>query len=259
MATCFVIQPFDKDKFDRRFTDVFEPAIKAAGLEPYRVDRDPSVRIPIDQIEAEIRRAEVCFAELTSNNPNVWYELGYAFAVGKDVVMITEERTTFPFDIQHRHIITYNTTSKSDYVDLETKITEKLTAYLNKKTTIQQLVSSPVRESEGMQPHEITLMLFMIQNQVTDETSVSAYTLHHDMEKAGFNAAASNIATRTLKSKGFLLSAIEADENGYSYPVFRLTSLGEQWIIDNQDKMEFSPNKPKNNQTESPAPDDLPF
>ncbi len=36
MDTCFVIQPFDRDKFDKRFDDVFEPAIRSAGLEPYR-------------------------------------------------------------------------------------------------------------------------------------------------------------------------------------------------------------------------------
>jgi len=30
---CFIIQPFDK-----RYTDIFEPAIKSVELEPYRVD-----------------------------------------------------------------------------------------------------------------------------------------------------------------------------------------------------------------------------
>ena len=56
MNTCFVIQPFDKDKFDQRYTDIFEQAIKASGLLPYRVDRDPSVRIPIEQIEDGIKK-----------------------------------------------------------------------------------------------------------------------------------------------------------------------------------------------------------
>ena len=37
MSTCFVMQPFDGGPFDRRYKDVFAPAIKAAGLEPYRV------------------------------------------------------------------------------------------------------------------------------------------------------------------------------------------------------------------------------
>ncbi len=45
MEKCFVIQPFDNDKFDKRFKDVFEPAIQKANLEPYRVDRDMSVKI----------------------------------------------------------------------------------------------------------------------------------------------------------------------------------------------------------------------
>ena len=47
MRNCFVMQPFDKGEFDKRYDDVFAPAVKNAGLEPYRVDRDLSVSIPI--------------------------------------------------------------------------------------------------------------------------------------------------------------------------------------------------------------------
>ena len=32
MPTCFVIQPFDSGKFDKRFEDVYKPAIEAADL-----------------------------------------------------------------------------------------------------------------------------------------------------------------------------------------------------------------------------------
>jgi hypothetical protein len=146
MDTCFVIQPFDKGKFDKRYTDIFEPAIKTAGLEPYRVDRDPSVRIPIEEIEDGIKRSALCFAELTSDNPNVWYELGYAFAMDKDVVMVTEERQTFPFDIQHRQIINYRPSSKSDFENLEKDITEKLKALLQKKKMYGELLIHPLKK-----------------------------------------------------------------------------------------------------------------
>jgi hypothetical protein len=71
MATCFVIQPFDAGKFDKRFEDVYKTAIEAANLEPYRVDNDPSVRVPIDAIEDGIGRAAICLAEITTDNPNV--------------------------------------------------------------------------------------------------------------------------------------------------------------------------------------------
>jgi hypothetical protein len=110
MATCFVIQPFDSGKFDKRFEDIYRPAIEAAGLEAYRVDKDPSVSVPIDAIEEGIRQAAVCLADITADNPNVWYELGYAFAAKRPVVMVcSEERTgkKYPFDIQHRSIIAY--------------------------------------------------------------------------------------------------------------------------------------------------------
>lgn len=85
MKSCFVIQPFDKDKFDKRFIDVYKPAIEAAGLVAYRVDNDLGARVPIEQIENNIRDSVLCFAEITNDNPNVWYELGFAFASGKDV------------------------------------------------------------------------------------------------------------------------------------------------------------------------------
>ena len=57
MQTCFIIQPFDKGKFDKRFEDTFRPAIEEAGLEAYRVDQDPNVEIPIEAIEEGIRDA----------------------------------------------------------------------------------------------------------------------------------------------------------------------------------------------------------
>ena len=60
MQTCFVIQPFDSGKFDKRYESVFKPAIEAAGLESYRVDRDPAVEVPIDAIEDGIRNAAIC-------------------------------------------------------------------------------------------------------------------------------------------------------------------------------------------------------
>ena len=59
MPTCFVIQPFDSGKFDKRFQDIYKPAIEAAGLEAYRVDLDPGVLVPIESIEKGIRQAAV--------------------------------------------------------------------------------------------------------------------------------------------------------------------------------------------------------
>jgi len=87
---CFVIQPFDSGgKFDKRFKDLLKPALAEAGLEVYRVDQDPSVDIPIKSIESQIQKATICLADITDNNPNVWYELGFAFALGYENYQVT--------------------------------------------------------------------------------------------------------------------------------------------------------------------------
>jgi hypothetical protein len=125
---CFVIQPFDGDKFDRRFEDTFAPAIKDGGFEPYRVDRDPSVNIPIEEIEKEIRASAVCFAEITTNNANVWFELGFAIACQRPMCIVcSDERDAeFPFDVRHRKIVKYKTRSPSDFDALRTEIVDRL-------------------------------------------------------------------------------------------------------------------------------------
>ncbi len=135
MEKCFVIQPFDNDKFDKEFVEIFEPAIRKADFSAYRVDKDLSVRIPIYEIEKVISESAICFAEITTDNPNVWYELGYAFACGKDVVMVCsdERQGKFPFDIRHRQVILYNTSSPSDFTTLGDTITKKIQAFLKNK------------------------------------------------------------------------------------------------------------------------------
>ena len=244
MNTCFVIQPFDKDKFDKRYDDVFEPSIRSAGLEPYRVDRDPTVTIPIDTIEDGIKSARICFAEITTDNPNVWYELGFAFACGKEVVMVTEERGKFPFDIQHRQIINYKTTSKSDFEKLEISIKEKLEGLLSKQKSVIKILENPLKESKGLKPHELTMLLMIVENQLTADESVSIYRIKNDMDKAGFNSLAVSLSLRELKRKGFIETLKEIDYNNNEFPACKLTEIGENWIINNQDLFEFKKSKP---------------
>lgn len=133
MPKCFVIQPFDGSTYDKRYRDTFKPAIEAAGLQPYRVDEDHGVEIPIEDIERGIAEAPICFAEISEDKPNVWYELGFARALGKPVCMVrSKTKPKLPFDVQHRTIILYDEGSVSDFKELETKITKRLQALMEK-------------------------------------------------------------------------------------------------------------------------------
>lgn len=256
MEKCFVIQPFDEDKFDKRFKDIFEPAIKASELEPYRVDGDPSVRVPIDSIEKNIKESKICFADITSDNPNVWYELGFAFAREKDVVMVcSEERKgNLPFDIGHRQIIKYRTRSTSDYKTLETQITQKLNAYKNTSKLVEKLNASPVVETKGLKSHEVAILILIAENQYTDDDFIAIYNLKDEMKKSGFTNIATNVGVKVLKKGNLIEISTEIDEwhNNEKFSVCKLTEYGNNWIIDNQDKLVF-------NKDNSTADDDIPF
>ena len=188
MSVCFVIQPFDGAKFDKRFDDVYKPAIEAAGLEAYRVDTDPGVLVPIDAIEKGIRQATVCLADISTDNPNVWYELGFAFATNRPVVMVcSEERSSkkYPFDIQHRSIIPYLADSPSDFEKLKSNLSLKLQAILKQDRVLDEIAKAgPVSPLHGLsQPEMLVLAVvageaFMPDQATSDRKSTRLNSSH---------------------------------------------------------------------------------
>lgn len=106
--SCFVLMPFGTPIGDY-YTQIYEPAIRKAGLRPVRADADifGTGKI-IDQIWSGINAAKVLVAELTNRNPNVFYELGLAHALDKPVVLISSNEGDVPFDLKHIRVIYYN-------------------------------------------------------------------------------------------------------------------------------------------------------
>lgn len=106
--TCFVVMPFGQP-IGGYFHHIYEPAIKKAGLRPVRADADifGTGKI-IDQIWSGINSAKVLVAELTTRNPNVFYELGLAHALDKPVVLISSNGEDVPFDLKHIRVIYYD-------------------------------------------------------------------------------------------------------------------------------------------------------
>lgn len=239
MPTCFVMQPFDGDTFDKRFEEVFAPAIRAAELEPYRVDQDLKVSIPIQDIESGIRESQICLAEITLDNPNVWFELGYAIACGKEVVLVcSNERTTkFPFDVQHRTIIKYGTRSISDFETLKSSITAKINAYIQKSETLVNVSEiSKITKFEGLEQHEVVALAALAQNLEHAEDHASTGQIKRDMEASGFTKLASTFALKSLAQKGFVESNPYPDYDGEGYFGYNLTDIGWRWVLANQNK-----------------------
>src|SRR5215472_13110163 len=185
MATCFVIQPFDNGgPFDKRYHDVLKPAIDGAGLKAYRVDEDPGTTVLIDDIEKGIRDSEICLADITTNNPNIWYEVGFAIANGKPVVLICADPRPepFPFDVRHRHIVTYRLQSSSDFDALKSEVTARLKAQAQKAETLQTVAAmAEMQTMEGLSPHEISVMAMIMSERLSQNSGLPPWLIRDKM------------------------------------------------------------------------------
>ena len=257
MPTCFVIQPFNS-KFDKRFEDVYEPAVKDAGVKPYRVDRDPGVDILIGAIEGGIRNADMCLADITTDNPNVWYELGYAFATGCPVVMVcSEERAgkTYPFDIRHRAVISYGVDAPSDFEKLRKDITARIKWLLAKGDTLRKMAKAEqVAPVKGLSQIELLVLAATVRNAFSPEDGASLYTVRLDVMVAGMTNTGFFLGIRDLRTKGFVDITEEEDSDvPGTYRVLTVTERGWNWIESNKSKFVLLKRE------ESHPDDDIPF
>lgn len=105
--TCFVMMPFS-NPLGSYYEKIYKPAIEKAGLTPVRADTEIFGTGKImDQIWSGINAAKVLVAELTTRNPNVFYELGLAHALQKPVVLVSLNEEDVPFDLHHIRVIYY--------------------------------------------------------------------------------------------------------------------------------------------------------
>lgn len=105
---CFVLMPFD-DKFNSIYENIIKKIVEddEFKLNCIRADEIFGTRPIIEDIWEYIRKARILIAELTGKNPNVFYELGLAHAMNKDVILITQNLEDVPFDLRHYRCIVY--------------------------------------------------------------------------------------------------------------------------------------------------------
>lgn len=260
---CFVIQRFDGERYDKLYEQVFRPAIERADFEPYRVDRDPSASIPIEAIEKEISSADACFAELTLDAPNIWFELGYSIARSKPLCLICSDlREKFPFDVQHRQIIRYPQHAlPRDFIELGDRISDRLTSVAKSVVTLQQntgLAKALSKSSSlsGLNPHELTALTIIFQSDLTGEAT--GWSLTKEMERTGFTAFESALALKGLRRKSMVEDAQAEDFHGNRYSIYKVTGEGEDWLMDHQDELK-SPVQERSKYPDGITDDDIPF
>lgn len=127
---CFVLMPF-APKLQPVYEDHIKPTVEAAGLVCQRADDIAGTNSITWDIWERINRARFLIADLTDQNANVFYELGLAHALSKDVILLTQSMTFVPFDLRALRCIPYDFTPRG-VMKLQSTLKETLHLLMRK-------------------------------------------------------------------------------------------------------------------------------
>ncbi len=111
----FVVMQFGSP-FDQLYQEVILDVCKEFELLPIRADELVGPGLIIEDVTNGLIESKVVLAEITPANPNVYYELGYAHAIRKPVILMVDKdelarnSSKLPFDIAGYRAIFYENT-----------------------------------------------------------------------------------------------------------------------------------------------------
>ena len=94
------------------FNNVYQAGIKVAcfnaGADCERVDESIFAEGALERFNTQITKANIIISDVTGRNPDVLFETGFACALKKQVILLTQNVNDIPFDIKHYPHILYD-------------------------------------------------------------------------------------------------------------------------------------------------------
>lgn len=114
LPTCFVMMPLRAQHSQALYEKCLEPLLASLGYSPVRADRVHGSQSVLEDIVELVRASALIIADATAANANVMYELGYAHALGKPVIIICKAPgrgslgEKLPFDIRTMRVVPFD-------------------------------------------------------------------------------------------------------------------------------------------------------
>jgi hypothetical protein len=106
-AHVFVAMPF-APQFDDHFHYGIQGAVNAAGLLCERADLTTFTGDVMTWVKERIASASLVIADLSTANPNVYLEVGYAWGRDIPTVLLVRDTTELRFDVRGQRCLVYN-------------------------------------------------------------------------------------------------------------------------------------------------------
>lgn len=169
MKKCFVVCPIGADNSSERAQSdsllkyILEPVLNEFDFEVIRADKINSPSIITDDILKHLNESELVICDMSSHNPNVFYELGYRHAINKTCITMVHKDKSIPFDLSQHRTIKYS----KDIDDVEkakNHLSEMLRTYENDGYNESDISTNNNQTSNG----ELLRHLIDIKSEVSD-------------------------------------------------------------------------------------------
>lgn len=102
----FVVMQFGGN-FNEVYQDVVQEICQAYEVSTLRADELSGPGLIIGDIIREIATSQLIIADITPVNANVYFEVGYALALRKPIVLLAQKDTALPFDVAGLRVLFY--------------------------------------------------------------------------------------------------------------------------------------------------------
>ncbi|MCU7928065.1 MAG: hypothetical protein KZQ97_16710 [Candidatus Thiodiazotropha sp. (ex Dulcina madagascariensis)] len=112
--TCFVISPIGADGTEiRKMADDFlelliEPALQPFGFDIIRADKITASSVITSDVIRYVQNSDLCIIDLTTHNPNVFYECGRRHENGQPFIQLIQKGDDLPFDVSGIRTINFD-------------------------------------------------------------------------------------------------------------------------------------------------------
>jgi len=233
LKTCFVIQKFDGSVYDKRYRETFAPAIERGGAKPIRADEVLGTRPVVEKIEDGVRSADVAFAEISEDNPNVFLELGFALALNVPTIIVCDKakRARLPFDIAHRPVTFYVTDAQSDYERIARDVETAIAAALLESRP--ERVDHPAVTSNGIDVDDVKgpCLVALLDQSLRSPIGSSLWEVQKEVASAGISERMIALAIVSLMHDGLVDRLDMTDNNGEPYHTYALSDAGTKYLL----------------------------
>lgn len=103
----FIAMPYAKE-FNNVYYFGIKQVVEKRGRKCERVDQDKFTGDIVQRIKERIKSSRLVIADITGNNPNVFYEVGFGDGCEKTIILISQEQKNIPFDFKTQRLIMYD-------------------------------------------------------------------------------------------------------------------------------------------------------